>query len=203
MSRHEVEMTVNGRPVSVAVQGRTHLADALREALHLTGTHLGCEHGVCGACTLMIDGVPQRGCLTLAAELRRGGGDHDRGLRPGSPDGGSARELQRPSRPAVRLLHARHADDRLRSGAPAARRRMRRGSARSWPAISAAAPATTASSRRSGRPWRRPHGRPSRVTRSRPRRRSRTRLPMAMSRRFTPGCRIISIGTASYSRLTS
>ena len=67
MSRHEVAMTVNGRPVSIAVQGRTHLADALREALHLTGTHLGCEHGVCGACTLMIDGVPQRGCLTLAA----------------------------------------------------------------------------------------------------------------------------------------
>jgi len=62
-----VTMTVNGREVALDVVPRTHLADALREELGLTGTHLGCEQGVCGACTIMIDGVPQRSCLTLAA----------------------------------------------------------------------------------------------------------------------------------------
>ncbi len=62
-----VTLTVNGRKVALDVAPRTHLADALREELGLTGTHLGCEQGVCGACTVMIDGTPQRGCLTLAA----------------------------------------------------------------------------------------------------------------------------------------
>ena len=62
-----IALTVNGREVALDVAPRTHLADALREELGLTGTHLGCEQGVCGACTIMIDGVPQRGCLTLAA----------------------------------------------------------------------------------------------------------------------------------------
>ncbi|MET0312998.1 MAG: 2Fe-2S iron-sulfur cluster-binding protein, partial [Hansschlegelia sp.] len=62
-----VALTVNGRAVSRAVEPRTHLADFLREELNLTGTHLGCEHGVCGACTLLMDGEPVRGCLTFAA----------------------------------------------------------------------------------------------------------------------------------------
>jgi carbon-monoxide dehydrogenase small subunit len=61
-----IALTVNGREVALDVAPRTHLADALREELGLTGTHLGCEQGVCGACTIMIDGMPQRGCLTLA-----------------------------------------------------------------------------------------------------------------------------------------
>lgn len=59
-------LTVNGKELSADVEPRTHLADFLRETLHLTGTHLGCEHGVCGACTLMVDGVPVRSCITLA-----------------------------------------------------------------------------------------------------------------------------------------
>lgn len=63
----EVSLTVNGRPVQVATTPRTSLADLLREQLHLTGTHLGCEHGVCGACTVFVDDVPVRSCLTLAA----------------------------------------------------------------------------------------------------------------------------------------
>jgi carbon-monoxide dehydrogenase small subunit len=67
MSAQTVSLTVNGRPVRLTVAARTHLADALREELLLTGTHLGCEHGVCGACTLLIDDAPQRACLTLAA----------------------------------------------------------------------------------------------------------------------------------------
>ncbi len=58
---------VNAQDHTVSVEPRTHLADLLREELLLTGTHLGCEHGVCGACTLMLDGRPVRSCLTLAA----------------------------------------------------------------------------------------------------------------------------------------
>ena len=64
MSR--LDITVNGKPISVEVEPRTHLADFLRERLMLTGTNLGCEHGVCGACTLMIDGAPMRSCLIPA-----------------------------------------------------------------------------------------------------------------------------------------
>jgi carbon-monoxide dehydrogenase small subunit len=60
-------LTVNDRPVTATVDPRTHLADFLREGLDLTGTHLGCEHGVCGACTLLLDGVPVRSCITYAA----------------------------------------------------------------------------------------------------------------------------------------
>ena len=52
-----ISLTVNGKPVRASVEPRTHLADFLREHLRLTGTNLGCEHGVCGACTLMIDGA--------------------------------------------------------------------------------------------------------------------------------------------------
>ena len=60
-----IALTVNGAPVEASAQPRTHLADFLRERLRLTGTNLGCEHGVCGACTLMIDGAPARSCITL------------------------------------------------------------------------------------------------------------------------------------------
>ncbi len=59
-------LTVNGRRVEAQVEPRTHLGDFLREHLRLTGTHLGCEHGVCGACTVLIDGLPVRSCITLA-----------------------------------------------------------------------------------------------------------------------------------------
>jgi carbon-monoxide dehydrogenase small subunit len=61
-----IRLTVNGRAVAAAVEPRTHLADFLRENQLLTGTHLGCEHGVCGACTLLIDGAPARSCITYA-----------------------------------------------------------------------------------------------------------------------------------------
>ncbi|HEY8441754.1 MAG TPA: 2Fe-2S iron-sulfur cluster-binding protein, partial [Xanthobacteraceae bacterium] len=57
---------VNGRPVSAMVEARMHLADFLREHCRLTGTHLGCEHGVCGACTVLLDDQPVRSCITLA-----------------------------------------------------------------------------------------------------------------------------------------
>ncbi len=62
-----IRLTVNGRTVAETVEERMHLADFLREKLNLTGTHLRCEQGVCGACTLLIDGQPARACITYAA----------------------------------------------------------------------------------------------------------------------------------------
>lgn len=61
-----VSFTINGKAVSGEVEPRTHLADFLREQRNLTGTHLGCEHGVCGACTILVDGAPVRSCITYA-----------------------------------------------------------------------------------------------------------------------------------------
>jgi carbon-monoxide dehydrogenase small subunit len=63
-----VEFRLNGAPVAVDVEPRMHLADCLREVLGLTGTHLGCEHGACGACTVIVDGAAVRACLVLAAQ---------------------------------------------------------------------------------------------------------------------------------------
>ncbi len=64
-----VAFEINGKPVEVEVEPRTHLTDCLREHLRLTGTHLGCEHGVCGACTVIIDGAAVRSCLVLAVQV--------------------------------------------------------------------------------------------------------------------------------------
>ncbi|HWM08172.1 MAG TPA: (2Fe-2S)-binding protein [Solirubrobacteraceae bacterium] len=65
---HEVALTVNGEPYRLSVEARATLADSLRENLGLHGTHLGCEHGVCGACTVMVDGSPVRSCLVFAVQ---------------------------------------------------------------------------------------------------------------------------------------
>jgi carbon-monoxide dehydrogenase small subunit len=64
-----VRVTVNGTAHAVTVEPRRTLADVLREELGLTGTHVGCEHGVCGACTVLWDGEPVRSCLLLAVQL--------------------------------------------------------------------------------------------------------------------------------------
>ena len=64
-----VTLTVNGEDVTATVEPRTSLADFLREERRLTGTHLGCEHGVCGACTINMDDVPARSCIAYAATL--------------------------------------------------------------------------------------------------------------------------------------
>lgn len=61
-----VALTINGKAVRADVEPRTHLADFLREQQGLTGTNLGCEHGVCGACTIEIDGAPARSCIAFA-----------------------------------------------------------------------------------------------------------------------------------------
>jgi carbon-monoxide dehydrogenase small subunit len=68
MTAHAVRLSVNGREYERAVEARKTLADFLREDLALTGTHLGCEHGVCGACTVLLDGEPVRACLMLAVQ---------------------------------------------------------------------------------------------------------------------------------------
>ncbi|MBX9739692.1 MAG: (2Fe-2S)-binding protein [Beijerinckiaceae bacterium] len=64
----KIEFEVNGKPVSVDVDPRLSLADCLRYDLGLTGTHLGCEHGVCGACTVIVNGAAVRSCLMLAVQ---------------------------------------------------------------------------------------------------------------------------------------
>ena len=64
----EVTIIVNGDPVSRRIEARQHLVDFLREELQLTGSHVGCEHGVCGACTVRVEGQIVRGCLMLAAQ---------------------------------------------------------------------------------------------------------------------------------------
>jgi carbon-monoxide dehydrogenase small subunit len=64
----EISFTVNGEDRTIAVEPRCTLADALREDCGLTGTHLGCEHGVCGACTVLLDGAPVRSCLMFAVQ---------------------------------------------------------------------------------------------------------------------------------------
>jgi carbon-monoxide dehydrogenase small subunit len=67
--KYSVAFTVNGHDVTLDVSARTSLAEALRDELGLTGTHIGCEHGVCGACTILLDGEPVRSCLLFAAQL--------------------------------------------------------------------------------------------------------------------------------------
>jgi aerobic-type carbon monoxide dehydrogenase small subunit (CoxS/CutS family) len=64
----DIELTVNGRAVRETVEPRLLLTDFLRHRLGLTGTHVGCEHGVCGACTVLLDGVAVRGCCLLAVQ---------------------------------------------------------------------------------------------------------------------------------------
>jgi 2-furoyl-CoA dehydrogenase 2Fe-2S iron sulfur subunit len=67
--RVKINLTLNGRAVSAETEPRMLLSDFLRHALHATGTHVGCEHGVCGCCTVMIDGSAVRSCLTLAVQV--------------------------------------------------------------------------------------------------------------------------------------
>ena len=65
----DISLTVNGRTIERSVEPRKLLSDFIREELSLTGTHVGCEHGVCGACTILLDRVPVRSCLMFAAQV--------------------------------------------------------------------------------------------------------------------------------------
>ncbi len=83
-------LTVNGTRVTSRVEPRTHLIDFLRDTAGLTGSHIGCEHGVCGACTVRVDGLIVRGCLTLAVQCEGKTVDTIEGLS----DSGELAELQ-------------------------------------------------------------------------------------------------------------
>jgi carbon-monoxide dehydrogenase small subunit len=89
---------LNGEPVSVEVEPRMHLADCLREELGLTGTHLGCEHGACGACTVIVDGAAVRACLMLAVQAE--------GSSILTVEGVSSEEALSPLQTAFRKHHA-------------------------------------------------------------------------------------------------
>ena len=96
--RHRVGLTLNGREASGWAEPRMLLSDFLRHALGATGTHVGCEHGVCGACTVRLDGAPVRACLTLAVQAEGRRVDTVEGLAAG----GELTELQQ----AFRRHHA-------------------------------------------------------------------------------------------------
>jgi carbon-monoxide dehydrogenase small subunit len=89
--RLTISLTVNGAPVTRTVPVRRHLVDFLREDLGLTGSHLGCEHGVCGACTVRVNGEAVRGCLMLAVQADGARVDTVEGLS----DTGEIADLQR------------------------------------------------------------------------------------------------------------
>jgi aerobic-type carbon monoxide dehydrogenase small subunit (CoxS/CutS family) len=86
----DITLTVNGERVRARVEPRKHLVDFLRQDLGLMGSHIGCEHGVCGACTLRVDGDIVRGCLVLAASLDGARVETIEGLS----DSGEIRDLQ-------------------------------------------------------------------------------------------------------------
>ena len=110
--RCDISLTVNGETVHETVDARQTLVDFLREQLVLTGSHVGCEHGVCGACTVRVNGLIVRGCLMLAAQCEGAKVETIEGVS----DSGEIADLQdgvrEAQRPAMRLLHARHAADR-------------------------------------------------------------------------------------------
>ena len=69
MNKQPIKSSINGQSIEAEVDVRVHLADFLRQQLGLMGTHIGCEHGVCGACTVIVDGRPVRSCLMLAVQV--------------------------------------------------------------------------------------------------------------------------------------
>ena len=148
-----VTLTVNGTSRTVEVEPRTTLLDCLRDNLGLTGAHAGCEHGVCGACTVLLDGMAARSCLMFAVQADGIAITTIEGLSPGP---GELSLLQdafcETHGTAVRLLHA--GDDPCRPCAARRQSGSRHGriSWRRSPATSAAAPAMRRSSRRSRSP---------------------------------------------------
>lgn len=89
--RHTITLYVNGQRYGVSVEARHTLADVLRGPCGLTGTHIGCEHGVCGACTVLLDGAPVRSCLLFAVQCERSSIRTVEGLQG---DSGSLHPLQ-------------------------------------------------------------------------------------------------------------
>ena len=107
-----MRLRVNGRAYAQEVQPRLLLSDFLRHRLGLTGTHVGCEHGVCGACTVLVDGETVRSCLMLAVQADGADVTTVEGLAPGPDRLHPVQEAFWDEHGApVRLLHAGHSDD--------------------------------------------------------------------------------------------
>ena len=162
-----IRLSVNGRELEGRAEARTSLADFLRDELGLTGTHVGCEHGVCGACTVLLDGAPVRSCLTARGAGRRSELTTVEGLATDGKLHPIQQRLPGGARPAVRLLHAGLPDQHGSSccgaiASPATTRsRTRsvvssvaaRATSRSWPRCGAQ---RRSCARRTGaEPWRR------------------------------------------------
>jgi aerobic-type carbon monoxide dehydrogenase small subunit (CoxS/CutS family) len=96
-----VKFEVNGKPVEVEVEPRLTLADCLRHHLRLTGTHVGCEHGVCGSCTVLVDGAAVRSCLLLAVQAE--------GAKVVTVEGLSLEEGLTPLQASFRMITTAHA----------------------------------------------------------------------------------------------
>ncbi len=90
-AKHDITLAINGEAYGISVEARRTLADVIREECGLTGTHLGCEHGVCGTCTVIVDGAPVRSCLMFAVQCD---GAKIRTVE-GLADGGEPHPLQR------------------------------------------------------------------------------------------------------------
>ena len=112
--RIPVSMTVNGRVVTAKVEGRMLLTQFLREHLRLTGTHIGCDTGQCGACTVHLNGRAVKSCTLLALQAQGAESNYDRGdLRRRWDAAPDASGLQGAPRPAVRILHPGHGHEPL------------------------------------------------------------------------------------------
>ena len=102
---HTVELEVNGTPVAITVPARRLLSDALRNELGLTGTHVGCEHGVCGCCTILVDDLPMRSCLMFAVAAEGRSIRTVEGLAPGPANEPDAAGTLHPVQEAFRECH--------------------------------------------------------------------------------------------------
>ena len=138
----DITLNINGRDHAIRVEPRKTLVDAIREDCGQTGTHIGCEHGVCGACTVIVGGEAVRSCLMFAVQAQGKPIRTVEGLAQRQDAASVAARLHGASRPAMRLLHAGLPD----AGGAARWRRTRTSATRSCSTccrrISAAAPAT-------------------------------------------------------------
>ena len=104
----DITLTINGDTITETVEPRTHLADFLRDTLGLTGTHIGCEHGVCGSCTVLLDDEPVRACLMFAVQAvgRRGEPGHAHRTIAAAAATGASRARQARGRRFLRRIAA-------------------------------------------------------------------------------------------------
>ena len=104
--RVDITLNINGREYAVRVEPRRTLVDVIRDDCGQTGTHIGCEHGVCGACTIILDNEAVRSCLMFAVQARRQAHPHRRGTGRRRQVAPAAERLHHASWLAVRVLHA-------------------------------------------------------------------------------------------------